>query len=358
MKRIAFVIEQTLGHVAHTRNIERALAREESAHFELVKVPFAEREGWRRLPGVGSWSVAASLATRRALARLERDGPLTAAFIHTQVASLFSVPFMRRVPTVISLDATPVHLDAEGAASNHRRNPEPVERLKLEINRRSFKAAFHLVCWSQHAARSLESDYAVAPDRISVIPPGVDTSLFRPLESPRPEGPVRVLFVGGDFVRKGGPDLVAAMGALSSRAELDVVSGADIPAPPAGVVMRVHRGLKPQSPELVDLFRRADVFALPTHGDCLAQAVVEAMACGVPVVSTSVGAIPELIQDGVNGYLLAAGDVGGLRDAIERLATDAPLRARLGAHALRSTRAAHDAMNNNGRIVSMLMSMP
>ena len=119
---------------------------------------------------------------------------------------------------------------------------------------------------------------------------------------------MRVLFVGGDLVRKGGDVLVDAVEDLrrdSVPVEVDLVTRDDL-APREGV--RVHHGLTPNSDEIVDLYRRADVFCLPTLGDCLPMVLSEAGALGLPVVSTDVGAIDEIVREGETGLLVPPSD--------------------------------------------------
>jgi glycosyltransferase involved in cell wall biosynthesis len=193
----------------------------------------------------------------------------------------------------------------------------------------------------------------VPPDGIHVIPPGVDLALFRPAESAPAGGPVRVLFVGGDFARKGGPDLLAALQGLPG-VELDVVTGAEVGPVPAGLVCRVHRGLKPAMPALLELYRRADVFALPSRGDCLPQVLAEAAASGLPLVATDTGALPEVAQDGVNGFLVPVGAVADLRGAIARLVAEPELRRAMGQASLEMARRDHDALANHRRIFDLM----
>jgi glycosyltransferase involved in cell wall biosynthesis len=351
--RFVFVLEQTLGHVAHTANLERALAGTDWVDGTVVKLPFEPAGTLDRLPGLRNWSLRASLMARAALRRRRREGPLDAAFVHTQVASLLSVGVMRAVPTVVSLDATPVNFDAVGAAYGHRRGRALVETAKASVNRRAYLAAAALVTWSRLAADSLTADYGVPAARVRVIPPGVDLERFRPLDEPRPEGLVRVLFVGGDFARKGGLELLAAMQGLP-EAELDVVTGSEVGPVPAGVRCRVHRGLRPADPELLALYRRADVFALPTRGDCLPQVLAEAAACGLPLVSTATGAIREVVRDGENGFLVPVGSVPDLRAALRRLVERPELRRAMGQASLETARREHDALANHRRIFELM----
>jgi alpha-maltose-1-phosphate synthase len=98
----------------------------------------------------------------------------------------------------------------------------------------------------------------------------------------------------------------------------------------------VHR-LAPTDPALLELFRRADVFCLPTRGDAVPLSVVEAMACGAAVVASDVGGVPEVVADGETGLLVHydGGDPGAfeaaLADGVNRLVRDPELARRLGA---------------------------
>ena len=354
MYRFGFVLEQTLGHVAHGLNLERALLEESDIEPEVIRVGFSEPAGLQRLPGLRTWSWRASTTARDALRARMKRGPLDAIFIHTQVASLLATEIMKSVPTIVSLDATPRLFDREGDAYGHRRDPQVLEMVKQHFNVRAFEAAARLVTWCQWAAYSLVSEYGIPLEKIDVIPPGVDLNLFRPSLLGKDPSRTRILFVGGQFERKGGTDLLEAARGLEGSVEVDIVTGADTPPIPAGVVARVHRGLKPQSDKLVSLYRSADVFALPSRGDCMPQAVTEAIACGVPVVATRVGAIPEMVADGVNGHLVPPRDPRALRVALEALVGDQRKRHQMGRNGRVLAEQAYDARRNNRRIFGLL----
>lgn len=351
--RFAFVLEQTLGHVAHTANLERALAGTAWVDGTVVKLPYAPRGPLERLPVLRNWSLRASLMARAALRERCRRGPLDAAFVHTQVAALLSVGVMRTVPTVVSLDATPVNFDEVGRAYGHRRGGALVEVAKAGVNRRAFLAAAALVTWSRLAADSLAADYGVPASRVHVVPPGVDLDRFRPGAESGPGEQVRVLFVGGDFARKGGPDLLAALQGVP-EAEVDVVTGSDVGPVPAGVRCRAHRGLRPGDPDLLELYRRADVFALPSRGDCLPQVLAEAAASGLPLIATDTGAMAEIVRDGVNGFLVPVGSPSALRAALRRLVERPELRLAMGRASLDLARREHDALANHRRIFELM----
>ena len=82
--------------------------------------------------------------------------------------------------------------------------------------------------------------------------------------------------------------------------------------------------------EVCAQYRRAHIFALPSHQEGFPLVVVEAMASGLPVVSTRVGAIPDVVRDGVDGFLVAARDAEALEARLRELAEDPALRERMG----------------------------
>ncbi len=167
-----------------------------------------------------------------------------------------------------------------------------------------------------------------------------------------------ILFVGGDLGRKGGNDLVEAFRRL--RAD------ADVPPVELHLVTRaaefddpdivVHTGMQPNSPELIDLYHRSDIFCLPTMGDCLPMVLSEAGAASLPLVSTSVGAISEIVRDGDNGYLVTPGDVPMLTSRLRDLVTDATLRQKLGRRAEDVVGEHFDAAKNAARLVDLLVA--
>jgi glycosyltransferase involved in cell wall biosynthesis len=228
------------------------------------------------------------------------------------------------------------------------------------MNRAVFGAAAALIAWSEWAAASLVQDYGVAPSRILVKAPGASRAYFsigaQRLAERRAKPAVRLLFVGGDFVRKGGPELLEAfkLARLDGPAELHIVTR-DAVAETPGVV--VHRGLAPNSPALIALFRDADIFVLPSRGECLSLVLMEATAAGTAVISTGVGALREGAVDGKTAIVVDPGDVRSLRAAIERLVDDEGLRARLGlaGHALAKLK--FDAEENNRAIIDLLVSI-
>jgi glycosyltransferase involved in cell wall biosynthesis len=279
-------------------------------------------------------------------------------FVHTQVPAVLLGRWMRRFPTVVSLDATPMQYDSLGEFYAHPVGSRLVERLKWSANVRCFRRAAHIVTWSQWAKQGLIDDYGIEESKITVIPPGVDCERWSPPD-PRPDDEsrrLRVLFVGGDLHRKGGDLLIEAARRLRDDAEVPdfevhLVTGSDVAEEP-GVV--VHRGLTANSPELVDQYRRADVFCLPTLGDCLPMVLAEAAATGLPLLATDVGAIGEIVRDGDTGRLIPVGDIDALTLALRSLLTCPDVRTAMGCSSRELALVEHDARRNAQQIGGLL----
>ncbi|MBI4494748.1 MAG: glycosyltransferase family 4 protein [Chloroflexi bacterium] len=360
--RAAFVMEQTLGHVTHFRNLRDAAAEYTDLLPTWLPIPFEVRGPACLLPLLGSnWSARASWRARRALGLALASTPHDALVFHTQVTALFSLDLVRRLPAIVSLDATPINYDRVGQPYGHRPAGEGwLDRQKYRLNRQVFQAAAGLVTWSEWARRSLVDDYGVEAARVRVLAPGAAPAYFE-LGERRPgraapavgdERPLRLLFVGGDFHRKGGPLLLECLRAgLAERCELHLVTHEAV-APQRNVYL--YRGLGPNSPELLRLFAQADVFVLPSLAECLAIVLMEATAAGLPVVTTDVGALGEAVRPGESGLLVPAGNAGALRQALEALVGDAQLRQRMGraGHAL--ARHKFDAQANNHALLDLV----
>jgi colanic acid/amylovoran biosynthesis glycosyltransferase len=177
--------------------------------------------------------------------------------------------------------------------------------------------------------------------RLRVVPNSVDLRRLGPARS-APGEPGLVLSVARLVEKKGLPDLVAACGLLALRGEsprLEIVGDGPLrgrlerAAARIGVDAR-FRGALPQE-EVLELMRRAAVFCLPCvvaadgDRDGLPTSVLEAMALGVPVVTTAVNGLAEAVLHERTGLVVPQGDPSALADAIQRLLTDPVLAARL-----------------------------
>jgi glycosyltransferase involved in cell wall biosynthesis len=228
-------------------------------------------------------------------------------------------------------------------------------RLSEQLERRAFGNAALVLACSEWAARLVQQECPSA--RVRIWHPGVDANRFSPA-SERPAGsdltPYRLLFVGARFAAKGGEDLLEAVGhRLGRDIELDIVTPDPVAIRPG---LRVHR-LEPGAPQLVDLYRSSDLLCLPTRGDSFGWVVLEAMSCRVPVISSRMGAIPELLRPGTAeaaGIVVDARDPGALAQALDELLADPERRRIMGAAGRRAVLARHSTEVQMKRFLALV----
>jgi len=360
-------MEQALGHITHQQNLTRWVEEDADVCPTWMLIEGHKSDIWNRVPVIrNNWSLKCSLRARDALKTALRVQPLDALFFHTQTIALFAIPFMRHIPTVISLDATPLNYDTIGAGYNHKVGGNALlERGKILWNQSTFHPATALVTFSQWAKDSLVADYGVPADKVTVIPPGVDMEQWhfgrdKAACSTTTSGKVRLLFVGGDFVRKGGRTLIEAFrSGLSHDCTLDIVTNdTSVERELAGVEgVRVHCDLTANSTPLKELFAKADIFVFPTLADTNAIAVLEAMAAGLPIITTDVGALREEVEDEVNGLIVPPSDVGAVIAAVRALCGDETTRGKMAAASRRIAEERFDARRNYIAILDLMKTM-
>lgn len=200
-------------------------------------------------------------------------------------------------------------------------------------------------------------------DRMTTLRNCIDGASFQP--APALADEARILFIGTVGPAKGLHVLLEALAEVRARGiafRAWVAGYEENPGDLARARARVAAlGLSPQCEVLgpIDadrraaLLREASVFTLPSHGEGLPMAVLEAMASGLPVVASRVGGIPEVVRDGENGFLCPPGAVAPLADRLARLASDASLRAAMG----RRSREIAECELDVGSYVTQLMEL-
>ena len=187
----------------------------------------------------------------------------------------------------------------------------------------------------------------VARERFTIVPGAVDTRRFRPAQARAP-GPLRILYHGRVDRRKGVLDFIEALHRLD-RPNLPwraTISGVG-PDAEAARRLAAERGLGEARlgflgyvayEDAPEVYRAHDLFASPTYSEGFSNTILEAMACGLAVLSCRAVGVIDCLRDGENALLTEPGDIAAEAGALERLLTDAPLRERLARDALAECR--------------------
>lgn len=353
--RVLFLGCTYAGHSTRFSNLE-AHTREDAR----IDARFRRVSGWNdgglieRLPLVpgGVKGRARSLLQTASIASLPRPdaiwsstGELLGPFLWSQMGPL-------RRPLALDFDYT---LEQQESLAHVYYNRAARGGLRYALTRLHERLVWRSVSlftpWSRWAAESLVRQ-GVDPARIRVQPPGVDLDAWRmPERRGESSRPLRLLFVGGDFARKGGQILLDVLRTRADgRFALDVVTRDDV-ACEDGV--RVHRA-EPNSPELRELYARADVFVLPTRAEAFGIATVEAMASGIPVIVSDVGGARDIVDDGETGWLIEP-ETDALAAALDLAYERREQLAAMGARARAVAEQRFDGRRNDGVIVDMLL---
>ena len=207
------------------------------------------------------------------------------------------------------------------------------------MQRRVAPRAGEVITVSRASRAEIVEHLGVQPDRISVVPIGTDAALFSPDPAvTRVSGRI-VTTASADVPLKGLVPLVEAVAKLRTArpVELVIVGVPSTDGPVAAALERYGIGHavrftgRLSDEQLLRELRTAEVAVVPSLFEGFSLPLVEAMACGTPVVATTGGALPEVAgPDGLAALLVPPGDAGALAMAIERVLADAALSARMG----------------------------
>jgi glycosyltransferase involved in cell wall biosynthesis len=240
-----------------------------------------------------------------------------------QVQSLFdtSVP---GVPNFVYTDHT--HLSNLEYSFFDRRRLRPPRWLALETT--IYQNAARIFTRSHNISADLVKHYAMPPEKIACVYAGANVPLQSGYQLAN-DGYAnkRILFIGGDWVRKGGPILAEAFKkVLGAHPDAHLTIAGTSPNLKLNL-QNCHVLGKLSLTELSLHLAQSSIFCLPTRVEPFGVAILDAMLHKLPVVATSVGAIPDMVQEGVSGHLVPPGDSQQLAQALIRL-LDSPSRCR------------------------------
>lgn len=183
---------------------------------------------------------------------------------------------------------------------------------------------------SDFTARLVE-DFFDLQRPVQVIPNGIDTALFSPATHDDRRNGVRVIVSGNASMRKGTHRIAAIAARLDPSIQILCTISESERIRWIGDIPNVH-ALGQQPPErMPSVYRDADILLMPTAREGFGLAVAEAMATGLPVVSSDRSTMPELVRDGMGGFVCPLDSPAVFADRINRLARDIEMRNRMGA---------------------------
>lgn len=332
---IGFLMDQIAGHVTNYHNMREAAQLDPELDATWHEIAYYKPGGaietmrervLRFVPGYFTGIARGTWEAYQALHGQHYD----ALFSNASISVFFNRTF-RRIPTLIDFDSTPVQLDRMPAYSAGKIDPKPVAYFKWLLSQRMMEAATLLQAWSEWAKESAIHDYGIPPEKIVVNPPGVRLDFWKPAperstSSSRP--PRRILFVGGDFRRKGGHLLLEwFQHQQSGNYELHIVTREKVDSTPG---VYVYQDMQPNSERLLSLYHQSDLFVLPSLGECFGIATIEAMAAGLPVITSDVGGVHDIVDVGRNGFIVANNNVAELERAIGAVFADPQRQSAMG----------------------------
>ena len=352
-----------------TKRLFPTLADSDTRHGVPIQRigPLGERSGlgkWRMLPAVYSWLVSHA-ADYDVVCVVDYRGVGVAA-VAARGRTGKRVMLQGQTTGVLSGTVGGAGVNSEGLLT--RLVKWPIRRLYAKTDA--------IACIS----RVLQDEalaFGIEPSRVHLLPNAIDMVRFSPADAGDRTRRRREMGLGDDQVvcvyvgrlsrEKGVLELVEAWKQVQPANAVLLLAGPDMPGSPwdAGPGARAFvdannlaasvRFLGPTE-DVSSVLQLADAAVLPSHFEALGLAAIEALACGLPVVASRVGGIPDFVTDGVNDLLVPPKDPASLAGALRMLVTDDAARMRMAANA-RASVAEYDERLVFGRMLDVLTTL-
>jgi glycosyltransferase involved in cell wall biosynthesis len=280
---------------------------------------------------------------------ISRNPTFDVIHTHGRLGALLLSALKLKIPFVYTLhDSSPWSSFCKSSVEEFGRK---VAYSNLEM--RTCKNADHIVVVSQVIKNELISRLKIDEKKISFIPSGVDTRIFKRPAKEASEEDIRekycipgkyCIFVGQLLPRKGVDLLVKAFKNMEADVRCVIVGE----GPERTKLSKFINDLSLQDKvklvgavplaDLVKLYASASFFVLPSLSEGLPLVILEATACGLPVIAFKVGGIPDVIKNGYNGFLAQPKDIDQIHDMIELLSDDEELRKKMANQAYKFTK--------------------
>lgn len=262
-------------------------------------------------------------ALTRAAARVKPASPVL-----MQIGHMFSLPDAFPGRTCISYHAGNL---AELVASGFGMEGVSPTRIDqaMACERKTAQQMAAIFTFSEYLRQSFIRNYGVAADRVVNVGGGINLESLPDTDPSKVYSQPRLLFMGTEFARNGGPQLLAAFKAVREKipaATLDIVGPAHVDNLPDGATLHGHlsKADPVQAAKLESLFRAATVFVLPSLYEPFGIAPLEAMLYRLPVVLTNAWALAEFVTPGENGELVEKGSIEDLASKLTALLQSPP----------------------------------
>lgn len=350
--RFGFILSTSLGNITRYNNFRKFAEKDSEIEFVWAPVKHyftpQEHNPFRFLPKIVQ---NRAIVLYQALPVLRRLRSLDAVMLHMYEADILLAlrGYMFAAPLrIISSDDAPA-VDPSSYPFHPVELTKPAWRraLRLKIDIWRVRRSDMLIPFSKWATDILVKRVGIDASRVNPIHVGLDLDIWR--YTPRivqdTDRPTKLLFVGGEFFRKGGADLLKVVaGRLATLTELHIVTKTVLHNVPDNV--RVYNDLSANDDRLAGLYRDADILVHPTTSDLSPWVILEAMASGCAVITTPVGGIVDLIDEGHNGLLVPVGNLAALAEAIDKLVGNQLLCMQMGASGRAMIEENYDARKN------------
>jgi len=333
--RFGFILNITLGNMTRYLNLRKYAERDAEVECSWAPVShYTPPDLPSRLRFLPDPLFMRARVLQQAMPLLSRLSDLDAVMIHLFEAELICAlrSYLARAPLLVSsTDEAPI-VDPSRYPLYPSELSKPAwrRRLRLALDFWRIRRMSYFIPFSQWAADILVEGCGAPAERVRAIHVGLDLDLWSFPQAARRGSKIRILFVGGDFARKGGNLLLDVFRAqFQGTAELHLVTRQAPSDLPPDVF--VHSDYVPNDPRFAELYASVDMLVVPTTADTGPLWVfMEAMAMGLPIIGTDTGSNSELVRHGETGYIVPVADGQGLARAIQSLSSDPELRLGMG----------------------------
>ncbi len=187
----------------------------------------------------------------------------------------------------------------------------------IDLEKKIYQNASLVFVRSSNILDSLVEQYGIHSEKIKCVFSGSNVVVNEISTTDKDYSNQNILFVGLEWERKGGPELIEAFKIVLKKfpkATLTIVgANPQIQVPNTKIIGKVSPG------SLINYYKEASIFCLPTRLEPFGIAFLEAMQARLPIIGTNIGAVPDFVEDGFNGLLVEPGDINGISNALIKL---------------------------------------